>query len=67
MSLRSVKTLGLIFSLKAKAHHSPLISNLHKQGYGEVKLHVILVIMGTIHKDHTDKLLADLNLDYHKP
>jgi hypothetical protein len=28
---------------------------------------VILVgVMGTIYKDHTDKPLADLNLDYHK-
>ena len=34
---------------KAKAQHSMLISNLHRQGYREAKLHVILVgIMGTI-------------------
>jgi len=44
-----------------------LISNLHNQGFMEVKLHVILVgAMGTIYKDYTDKPLADLNLDYHK-
>ena len=44
-----------------------LISNLHRQGYREVKLHVILVgVMGTTYKNYTDKLLADLNLDYHK-
>jgi hypothetical protein len=59
-----VKTLGLILSLKAKAQHSPLISNLHRQGYTEVKLHMILVgEMGTVYKDHTDKPLAYLNLD----
>ena len=41
--------------------------NLNRQGYREVKLHVILVgAMGTIYKDYTDKPLADLNLDYHK-
>ena len=52
---------------KAKAQHSVLIINLNKQGYREVKLHVILVgAMGTIYKDYTDKPLADLNLDYHK-
>jgi len=52
---------------KAKAQHSMLIANLNRQGYREVKLHVILVgAMGTIHKDYTDKPLADLNLDYHK-
>ena len=44
-----------------------LIANLNRQGYREVKLHVILVgAMGTIYKDYTDKPLADLNLDYHK-
>jgi len=44
-----------------------LIINLNKQGYREVKLHMILVgAMGTIYKDYTDKPLADLNLDYHK-
>jgi hypothetical protein len=43
-----------------------LIANLNRQGYREVKLHVILVgAMGTI-KDNTDKPLADLNLNYHK-
>ena len=52
---------------KAKAQHSMLIANLNRQGYREVKLHVILVrAMGTIYKDYTDKPLADLNLDYHK-
>jgi hypothetical protein len=52
---------------KAKAQHSVLIANLNRQGYREVKLHVILVgVMGTIYKDYTDKPLADLNLDYHK-
>ena len=44
-----------------------LIANLNRQGYKEVKLHVILVgAMGTIYIDYTDKPLADLNLDYHK-
>jgi hypothetical protein len=39
---------------KAKAQHSVLISNLHRQGCWEVKLHVILVgVMGTTYKDHT--------------
>ena len=34
-----------------------------RQGYREIKLHVILVgAMGTIYKDYTDKPLADLNL-----
>jgi hypothetical protein len=63
-----VKTLGLIpNSKKAKAQHSMLIANLDRQGYREVKLHVILVgAMGTIYKDYTDKLLADLNLDYQR-
>jgi hypothetical protein len=52
---------------KAKAQHSVLIANLNRQGYREVKLHVILVgVMGTICKDYTDKPLADLNLNYHK-
>jgi len=52
---------------KVKAQHSMLIANLNRQGYREVKLHVILVgAMGTIYKDYTDKPLADLNLDYHK-
>ena len=37
---------------KAKAQHSMLIANLNRQGYREVKLHVILVgAMGTIYKD----------------
>ena len=44
-----------------------LIANLNRQGYREVKLHVILVgAMGTIYKDHTDKPLAGLHLDCHK-
>jgi len=52
---------------KAKVQHSVLIANLNRQGYREVKLHVILGgVMGTIYKDYTDKPLADLNLDYHK-
>jgi hypothetical protein len=39
---------------KAKAQHSMLIANLNRQGYREVKLHVILVgAMGTIYKDYT--------------
>ena len=50
-----------------KAQHSMLIANLNRQGYREVKLHVILIgAMRTIYKDFTDKPLADLNLDYHK-
>jgi hypothetical protein len=52
---------------KVKAHHSVLIANLNRQGYREVKLHVIRVgAMGTINKDYTDKPLANLYLDYHK-
>jgi len=52
---------------KANAQHSMLIANLNRQGYREVKLHVILVgAMGTIYKDYKDKPLADLNLGYHK-
>jgi hypothetical protein len=44
-----------------------LVANLNRQGYSEVKLHVILVgAMGTIYKDYTDKPLADLDLNYHK-
>jgi hypothetical protein len=44
-----------------------LIANLNRQGYREIKLHVILVgVMGTIYKDYTDKPLTDLILDYHK-
>jgi hypothetical protein len=52
---------------KVKAQHSVLIANLNRQGYREVKLHVILVrAMGVIYKDYTDKPLADYYLDYHK-
>ena len=37
-----------------------LIANLNRQGYREVKLHVILVgAMGTNYKDYTNKPLAD--------
>jgi len=51
---------------KAKAQHSVLIAKLHRQEYREGKLHVILVgVMGTIQIDHTNKPLADLNLNYH--
>ena len=45
----------------------PELQIRNKQGYREIKLHVIRVgAMGTIYKDYTDKPLADLNLDYHK-
>jgi hypothetical protein len=45
----------------AKAQHSMLIANLNRQGYREVKLHLILVgAMGTIYKDYTDKPLETL-------
>jgi len=45
---------------KAKAQHSMFVANLNRQGYREVKLHVILVgAMGTIYKDYTDKPLAN--------
>jgi hypothetical protein len=38
---------------KAKAQRGVLIPNLHRQGYMEVKLHVILVgAMGNIYKDY---------------
>jgi len=44
-----------------------LMANLNRQGYREVKLHVIRVgAMGTIYIDDTDKPLAYLNLNYHK-
>ena len=43
-----------------------LMANLNRQGYREIKLHVILVgAMETIYIDYTDKILADLNLNYH--
>jgi hypothetical protein len=46
---------------KAKAQHSMLMANLNRQGYREIKLHVILVgAMGTIYEDYTDNL--NLNL-----
>ena len=52
---------------KAKAQHSVLSTNLHRQGYREAKLHVIFVeVMKTIYKDSTDQPLAGLNLDHHK-
>ena len=53
---------------KAKAQHSMLMANLNRQGYREVKLHVILVgAMRTIYKGYTDKPLADsMHLDYYK-
>ena len=52
--------------LKAKAQYSMFMANLNRQGYRDVKLHVILVeAMGTIYKDFTDKPLADLNSDMH--
>jgi len=52
---------------KATAQHSILISNLHRQGYREVKLHVILVgVMRIAYKDHTDKPLADFHQDCQK-
>ena len=68
MSLNFVKTLGSIPNSKKQKHSiACLLPNLDRQGYREVKLHVILVgAMGTIYKDYTDKPLADLNLDYHK-
>ena len=49
---------------KVKAQHSVLIANLNRQGYREVKLHVILVrAMGAIYKDYnTDKPLAESGL-----
>jgi hypothetical protein len=46
---------------KPKAQHSMLMVNLNRQGYREVKLHVILVgVMGTIYKGYTNKPLAGL-------
>jgi hypothetical protein len=46
---------------KAKAQHSILMANLNRQGYREIKLHMILVeAMGTIYKDYTDKPLQTL-------
>jgi len=69
LSSNFVKTLGLILNSKKQMYSTAcvLIANLNRQGYREVKLHVILVgAMGAICKDYTDKPLADLNLDYHK-
>ena len=64
MSLNYVKTLGLIPNSKK---HSMLVANLNRQGYREIKFHVILVgAMGTVYKDCTDKPLEELYLDYHK-
>ena len=38
-----------------------LMANLNRQGYREIKLHMILVeAMGTIYKDYTDKPLQTL-------
>ena len=43
------------------------IANLNRQGYREIKLHVILDgAMRTIYKTYTDKPLADLYLDYQR-
>ena len=62
MSLYFVKTLGPIPNSK-KQKHSMLMADLNKQGYREVKLHVILVgAMGTIYKDYTDKPLAGITI-----
>jgi hypothetical protein len=48
-----VKTLSLILNFKKHKHSTACP---HRQGYRDVKLHVILVgVMGTIYKDHTDK------------
>ena len=48
---------------KSTAQHA--YGQLNRQGYRDVKLHMILVgAMGTIYKDYTDKSLADLYLDY---
>ena len=67
LSVFRVSPLKRVCLQKAKAQHSMPIANLNRQGYREVKLHVILVgVMGTIYKVYTDKPLADLNLDYHK-
>ena len=58
-----MKILGLSPNSKKQKHSTAL----NRQGYREVKHHVILVgAMGTIYKDYTDKPLADLNLNYHK-
>ena len=63
MSLNYVKTLGLIPNSK-KQKHSTTCLWPNRQGYREIKPHVILVgAMGTTYKDYTDKPLADLKLD----
>ena len=55
-----MKTLGPIPNSK-KQKHSMLMADLNKQGYREVKLHVILVgAFRIIYKDYTDKPLAEL-------
>ena len=50
----SVKTIGLMLNLKKQKHSTACLSpTLHRQGYKEVKLHVILIgVMGTIYKDY---------------
>ena len=49
-----MKTLGLIPNSKKQKHSTVLIANLNRQGYREVKLHVILAgVMGTTYKDYT--------------
>jgi hypothetical protein len=48
---------------KSTAQHA--YGQLNRQGYRDVKLHMIFVgAMGTIYRDHTDIPLEDLDLDY---
>jgi len=56
LSLNFVKTLGLIPNSKSKSTASVLIANLNRQGYREVKLHMILV--GVMYGNYLQRLLA---------
>jgi len=50
---------------KAEEQHRRLVANLKAQGCSKVSLHVILMgVMGTIYRSHTDTPLCKLGLDY---
>jgi hypothetical protein len=52
---------------KAEEQHRHLIAILKAQGCSKVSLHVILMgVMGTIYRSHTDTPLSKLGLNYCK-
>jgi hypothetical protein len=60
------KTLGLILNFMKQKHSTACLSLTYSKDR-EVKPRVILVgVIWTIHDNHTDKTVADLNLNYHK-